>query len=107
MTVCQIATQFPRHGCNDDLTTKNSFGLQAMWVIGLLVLFFDIFSLGICTPRHWQASGRLVQEINVGTVLNHVYTPDGSGLTHLCLRVPPDIVFWIYDTYDNDSGAKN
>ena len=30
--------------------------------------FFDMLSLGVCIARHWQASGRLVQELNVCTV---------------------------------------
>ena len=31
-------------------------------------LFFDVLSTGVCTTKHWQTSGRLVQELNVGTV---------------------------------------
>ena len=30
--------------------------------------FFDMLCLGVCTTRHWQTSGRLVQGINVCTV---------------------------------------
>ena len=29
---------------------------------------FDMLIMGICTARHWQTSGRLVQELNVCTV---------------------------------------
>ena len=40
-TICPIATQFPGHGCMDDLTTEHSFDLQDMWdnvVLGLFLL---------------------------------------------------------------------
>ena len=29
-----------------------------------LVYFFDILFMGVCTARHWQTSGRLMQEFN-------------------------------------------
>ena len=29
---------------------------------------FDMLSMGVCTTRHWQTFGRLVQELNVYTV---------------------------------------
>ena len=35
-TACPIATQFPGHGCMDDLTTKRSFDSQTTWVVGML-----------------------------------------------------------------------
>ena len=48
---------------------KSRFDLQASWVINnVLGLFLEILSLGVCTTRHWQTSGRLVQESNVCTV---------------------------------------
>ena len=47
-----IATQFLGHGCMDDLATERSFDLQAKWVIGVLGLFFDMLSMGVCTTRH-------------------------------------------------------
>ena len=31
--------------------------------------YFDMLSMGVCTTSHWQTSGRLVQELNVCTVL--------------------------------------
>ena len=31
--------------------------------------YFDMLSMGVCTTSHWQTSGRLVQELNVYTVL--------------------------------------
>ena len=30
-----------------------------------LAYFFDVLSMDVCTTRHWQASGRLVQGLNV------------------------------------------
>ena len=50
------------HGCMDDVTTERSFDSLATCVIDVLCLFFDMFSVGVCTTRHWQTSGRLVQE---------------------------------------------
>ena len=61
--------------CMDDLTTDHIFDPQATWVIGVLGYFLTL-SMGVCTTRHWQTSGRLVQELNVCTVhvlqLSHV-----------------------------------
>ena len=34
--------EFPGHGCMDDLITERSFDSQAMWVIDVLGLFFDM-----------------------------------------------------------------
>ena len=60
-----IATQFPWHGRMDDLTNERSFDSQATWVIDVLGLLFD---MAVCITRHWQTSGRLMQELNVCTV---------------------------------------
>ena len=41
--------------------------------IDVLGLFLDILFMDVCTTRHWQMSGRLVQELNVCTVaVDHV-----------------------------------
>ena len=32
-------------------------------------LFVILLSMGVCTTGHWQTSGRLVQELNVCTVV--------------------------------------
>ena len=53
----------------DDLKTERSLDVPAMWVIDVLVLFFDMLFMGVCTTRHWQTSGRLVKKLNVCTVL--------------------------------------
>ena len=53
------ATQFPGHGCMDDLKTELCFDSQA-----------DNLSMCVCTTRNWQMSDRLVQELNVCTVDN-------------------------------------
>ena len=52
----------------DDLTTESSFDSQFIWVFDVLGLFFDMLSMGVSTTSYWQASGRLVQELNVCTV---------------------------------------
>ena len=58
-------------------------------VIDVLGLFFDVLSMGFYTNRHWQTSGRLVQELDVCTV--HPYRHDqvnyeciGSSLSGVC-----------------------
>ena len=52
-----------------DLTTESSFDSQAKWVMMCLAYLFGMLSMGVCTTRHWQTSGRLVQELNVWTVV--------------------------------------
>ena len=69
MTARLYATQFLGHGCMHDLTTECSFDAQATWVIDVLSLSIDMPSMVVCTTRHWETSGRLVQEINVCTVV--------------------------------------
>ena len=48
---------FRRHGCMDDLTTELALIHKATWIIDVLGLFVDMISTGLCTTRHWQASG--------------------------------------------------
>ena len=63
-----IATKFPGHGSMIDQTTERSFDSQATWVIDVLGLCFDLLCVDVFTTRHWQMSGRLVQESNICTV---------------------------------------
>ena len=50
------------------MTSKLNVALvRKQRVIYMLELCFDISSMGVCTARHWQMSGRLVQEIKVCT----------------------------------------
>ena len=65
---CQL---FPWHGCTDGLTTERDFDSQATCVIAVVGLYCDMLSTGVCTTKHWQTTGRLVQELNVCTV--HVF----------------------------------
>ena len=85
-TACPIAIKFPGHGCMDDLTNERSFDLQAMWSIALLGLFLYLLAMGVCTTRHWQTSGRLVQESNVSTVCMYV-------CMSVCMYVWQDVHF--------------
>ena len=55
---CPIATQFTGYGCMDDLTTERSFGSQALCVINVFGVLFDII----------HRSGQMVQELNECTV---------------------------------------
>ena len=57
------------HGCTDSLTTERDFDSQASLAIDVFGLYFEIVSTGDCTTRHWQTTGRVVQELNVCTVL--------------------------------------
>ena len=57
------ATQFFGHRCKDALTPERTFDSQATWAIDVLALL-DMLSMGACTTRYWQTSGRLVQELN-------------------------------------------
>ena len=59
----------------DDLTIERSLDFHATWVIGVLGLFLDMLSMGACNTRRWQTSGRLVQEINVCTVVDDTGAP--------------------------------
>ena len=52
----------------DDLTTERSFDSQAMWVIDVLGLLFEMLFKGVYTTRHWQTFSRLVQGLNACTV---------------------------------------
>ena len=38
------------------------------WEIGMLCLLPHLLSMGVFTNKHWQTSGRLVQQLNVCTV---------------------------------------
>ena len=48
----------------DDLTTERSFGSKETRAIDVLGLYFDILFMGVCTTRHLQTSGRLVQDLD-------------------------------------------
>ena len=38
------------------------------WALVCLTYFIDMLSMGVCSTRHWQTCGRLVQELNVCSV---------------------------------------
>ena len=59
--------QFPWHGW-PHIWTYLWFA-RARWVIDVLGLLFQIVIQGVWTTRHWQTSGRLVQELSVCTVV--------------------------------------
>ena len=51
------------------LTTERSFLIcKLRGSLMCLSYCFDTLSIGVCTTRHWQTSGRLVQEFDVCTV---------------------------------------
>ena len=57
MTAHPISTQFPGHGCTDNLTNSRSFDLPTTWVINVLGLFFSMQSMGACGVQ--QGTGTL------------------------------------------------
>ena len=57
-----------------------------------LAYFFDMLSMDVCTTRHWQTSGRLVQELNVCTV----YALNEKGNVHHSLRYHSVFLFMLY-----------
>ena len=62
-----FATQIPWQRSLNGLTSERSFELQD----------FDKMTMGVCTTRHWQTSGRLVPEFNdcaVHTNVQHTHT---------------------------------
>ena len=60
---CPIATQFSGHGWAHNCTLIcKTLGHWCVWVI-----LFDKWTRGVFITRHWQTSGRLVQELNVCT----------------------------------------
>ena len=82
LSIILIDTRLSGHTCRciGDLTTERSFDSQATWVIDMLGLFFDMLSMDVCTIRHRQTSGRLVQEL-LGTELHYSHK-DEFGLKH-------------------------
>ena len=52
----------------DDLTNGRGVDSQVTWVIDELGLFINMLPMCVSTTRHWQMTGRLVQELNVCTV---------------------------------------
>ena len=62
--------QLPWHGCTDGLTFEHDFDSQATGVIDVLGLYSAMLSTGVYTTRHWQTTGRLLQELNVCSVVS-------------------------------------
>ena len=56
------------------LPQKRNIALIRKLIGSLMCLapFFDLLCMGVCTARHWQTSGRLVQELNACTVATEV-----------------------------------
>ena len=68
-TTCPIATQFPGHGCMNDLQPNVTLIRKLRGSLMCLSNFIEMLSMGVCTTRQWQTSGQLVQEFNVCTVV--------------------------------------
>ena len=67
-TARSIATHFPWHGCMYDLQLNVALVRKLRGSLKCLAYFLDMSFMVVCTTRHWQTSGRLVQELNVCTV---------------------------------------
>ena len=53
----------------NDLITEVDFINKLRGSLMCFVYLIDMSSNGICTTRHWQTSGRLVQELKACTVM--------------------------------------
>ena len=63
---------FRWHGRIYDVTTYHSFDSQATRFIDVFRLFLDMSFMGVCTTRHSQTSGRLIQELNICTIVDEL-----------------------------------
>ena len=77
----------PCHGRIYDVTTDPCFDSQATCCIDVFDLFLDMLFMGVCTTRHWQTSGRLVQELNICTVYCSRRTMIALTRKHYAVRV--------------------
>ena len=61
-------------GMNAWITSQLNVALffKLRGLLACLPYYFDMLSVGVCTTRHCQTSGRLVQELNVCTVASHL-----------------------------------
>ena len=60
--------QFPPSFLDMDACTTSQLNVVLVRKLLCAWPFFDTLSIGVCTTRHWQMSGQLVQELNVCTV---------------------------------------
>ena len=70
----------------NDLTTERSFDWQATWVIDENDKFCCKV-VRVSTTRHWQMSGRLVQELDVCSVQTHNKNRTGYGFYKLVFLI--------------------
>ena len=68
MTAHPIAIQFYGHGCMNELTTERTLNCKLRGSLVCLAYLFLTLDMGVCTTKHSQTSGRLMQEIIVVTV---------------------------------------
>ena len=52
-----------------------------------LAYSFDMLSMGLCTTRHYQTSGRLVQELNVCIVLQANGISESRYKCHMIMKM--------------------
>ena len=62
--------------------TERSFDSQATCVIDGFGLFSWYLGMGVYTTRHWQTSGRLVQKLNVCTVVQKKFCGHSRACVH-------------------------
>ena len=89
-TARPIATQFPGHGCMDDFTTESSFDMCHRCVLAYLLTCYPCVFV---QPGTGQTFGRLLQELNVGTVflnrlIYNIHTIGGEN--SLCVLTSVD-----------------
>ena len=85
----------------EDLIAERSFDSKDTWVSDVLGLFlFDMLSIDVCTTRHGQTFGWLVQELDIGTVLHQM---SSSRIAASCLL---DINILLSSSSKPNSGKK-
>ena len=60
--------QFPPGFMDMDACTTPQLNVVLVRKLLCAWLILDTLSISVCTTRHWQTSGQLVQELNVCTV---------------------------------------
>ena len=64
----RLHAQFPPSFLDMDACTTSQLNVALVRKLLCAWLIFDTLSISVCTTRHWQTSGKLVQEVNVCTV---------------------------------------
>ena len=70
--------QFPPSFLDMDACTTSQLNVALVRKLLCACLIFDTLSISVCTTRHWQTSGQLMQELTVCTVYNSLDQMDNN-----------------------------